>query len=542
MPNKISGPQGQIGEARVHPLRPAAAPANGHGSLEPSPGERVPLLSLRGITKQFPEVLANDRIDLDVYGGEVHAILGENGAGKSTLMKIIYGFYHPDSGAILLHGKPTHIHSPRDSRRMGIGMVFQNFALIPAMTVSENVALFLPDQGALVSRRSIARRIREVSERYSLEVDPDARLGDLSIGERQKVELIKLMLSHARVLICDEPTSVLAAHEVEGLFRVFEELSRDGYAVLFITHKLQEVLACADRITVLRRGAIVGTALRYQVTAEALVTMMFGSAPPEAARNVGAHHVETTGAALEFRNVTTDYKGHAIGLRDVSLHVMPGEILGVAGVAGNGQEELGETLLGLRRKKKGAILLFGQGMDHWPVAKVLESGVGYIPEDVVGMAAVAEMRVEENLVLGEVHRYSRLGIGVDWKRLHQHVGEALADFPMQLPGASQRLEDLSGGNVQRVVLARELARKPKVLVAYYPTRGLDVRTAEATRGLLLAARDSGGAIVLISEDLDEVMALCDRLIVMHRGEVVGRFAPKNTSVHEIGLLMTGHRS
>lgn len=500
-----------------------------------------PLLSLREITKRFPEVLANDHIDLDVYGGEVHAILGENGAGKSTLMKIIYGFYHPDSGAILFNGKQTHIHSPQDSRLLGIGMVFQNFALVPAMTVAENVALFLPDQGLLVNRLSLTRWIQEVSDGYDLQVNPNARVGDLSIGERQKVELIKLIMAHAKVLICDEPTSVLAPHEVEGLFRVFAELKKDGYAILFITHKLQEVLQCADRITVLRQGRVVGTALQGEVTAKSLVAMMFGSAPPESVTGASLPHAMSGGAALEFRGVSTEEKHHAGGLREVDFHVSPGEILGVAGVAGNGQEELGEVLLGLRRRKSGSILLFGGEIGHWPVAKVLEAGVGYIPEDVVGMAAVPEMRVEENLVLGEVHKYSPRGIGMDWKRLHRHVNEALSEFPLRLPAPDLRVEQLSGGNVQRVVLARELARKPKVLIAYYPTRGLDSNTAEATRGLLLAARDNGAAIVLISEDLEEAMALSDRLVVIYRGQIVGQFRPKETSVHEVGLLMTGHR-
>lgn len=507
-----------------------------------SPESRVLLLTLRSITKRFAEVLANDHIDLDVYGGEVHAILGENGAGKSTLMKIIYGFYHPDSGTISSNGEPVLIHAPRDSRRLGIGMVFQNFSQVSAMTVAENVALFLPEQGIVVNRRSLGRLIKDVSDRYGFQVDPNARVGELTIGERQRVELVKLIVANARVLICDEPTSVLAPHEVEGLFQVFRELKRDGYAVLFITHKLQEVLACADRITVLRDGAVVGTAVHTDVTAQSLVTMMFGSAPPEVTTKTNRALTTRAGAALEFRAVSTHPEAHGSGLGDVHFHVMSGEILGVAGVSGNGQEEFGEVLLGLRRNRSGSVLLFGEEVGHRPVAQILEAGVGYLPEDVVSMAAVPEMSVEENLVLGEVHKYGARGIGLDWKRLHQHVQEALADFPLRLPEADLRVEQLSGGNVQRVVLARELARKPRVLVAYYPTRGLDVHTTEATRGLLLAARQNGAAIVLVSEDLEELMDLSDRIIVMYRGRIVGELHPEETSVHEVGLLMTGHQS
>lgn len=538
---------GELASAAASPVwrRVAGAPA----VAEPAetllglgtPSSDVPMLSLRGITKRFPGVVANDGIDLDVFGGKVHAILGENGAGKSTLMKIIYGFYRPDAGSISMDGQPVVIHSPADSRRLGIGMVFQSFSLVPALTVTENVALFLPQQGAVLNRPWLERRVREVSARYGLDLNPRARVADLSMGERQKVELIKLILANARVLILDEPTSVLAPHEVDGLFSVFTELKRDGYAILFITHKMREVLASADQVTVLRRGKAAGTAEGGALTAQQLVALMLGIDAPKEVRNTARVKPRPQTAALEFNRVSTGSADDPRSLKEVSFQMMPGEILGIAGVSGNGQQELGETLLGLRSRRQGSVHLFGHDIGRWPLHRILGSGVAYIPEDALGMAVVPQMRVTENLVLGDIGRYNG-GLWLDWRAIQTRLGQSLEGFPLPLARAEARADELSGGNLQRLVLARELTRGASVVVAYYPARGLDLVAAEKTRQLLMDCRSRGASVLLVSEDLDELMALSDRLMVMYQGKVAGLFYPENVTLQEVGLLMTGHHA
>jgi general nucleoside transport system ATP-binding protein len=528
--------------------RAAATPRRAPGA--------VPDLSLRGVTKRFPGVLANDNVDLDVYRGEVHAVLGENGAGKSTLMKILYGYYHPDAGTISRRGEPIRIRSPREGREHGIGMVFQNFTLVPALSVAENVALVLPSLPFVLPRRRLDQEILALSERYRFGIDPRASVRDLSLGERQKVEIVKLLLARAEFLIFDEPTSVLAPHEIDELIQVFRQLRADGLAVLFITHKLREVIAVADHITILRRGKVAATMPAAGATPAGLVSLMLGSGtaaggasgePVMAEQPAPAAHpaAAPNGAlpALEIRGADVPDPAGRVHLRDISLAIHPNEIVGVAAVAGNGQQELGELVLGLRQPRSGSMRVLGAQVGRWSPARVLRLGVACVPEDPLREGAIPRMSVLENMILSERQRYSgRAGLSVRWRLARAHVEQALRRFGLQVPALGTRIGTLSGGNVQRVVFARELAREPKLLVSYYPTRGMDVPSAEAARAVLRAHRAAGAAILLVSEDLDELFELSDRLIVMHRGQIVGTFRPDDADQHTVGLLMTGAKA
>jgi len=509
-----------------------------------------PLLETRGLTKRFGAFVANHAIDLVVYAGEVHAILGENGAGKSTLMKSLYGFHQPSAGEIWLKGQPVTIPSPETGRQLGIGMVFQNFTLIPAMTALENIALFLPDMRGRLNYAAIEKRVQALSERYGLPLDLRRRVGALAIGERQRLEILKVLLSDARILIFDEPTSVLAPQEVEGFFQVIQRLKADGYAILFITHKLPEVMAIADRITVLRHGAVAGLLLRAEATPAGIIRLMLGKTPPQPTeRKVHAPEIDQPNhsartARAELRGVTVLPQGGGVQLTAINLQLFGGEIVGVAGVSGNGQREIGDALLGLLPLAQGERWIAGQEASFWSPARIRTSGVACIPEDVLQMGAIRGMTVAENMILGEQARYGMVGGAVmNWPRVQIAAERALSQvFAAKSPRLDALVETLSGGNLQRVVVAREVGRQPKVLLAYYPARGLDVANAEAMRQLLLRCQSEGAGILFFSEDMEELFALSDRLLVLYHGRIVGNLSRSEFDVHRVGHLMTGGQS
>jgi simple sugar transport system ATP-binding protein len=500
-----------------------------------------PFVALRGITKSFPGVIANDRVDLDIYGGEVHALLGENGAGKSVLMKILYGFYHADAGQILLNGVPISIASPHDARNVRIGMVFQELQLIPVFSVAENIALFLPDLKAVLNRKEIDRRIIEISERYNLKVDPHALVSQISIGEQQKVEILKLLLSDARLLILDEPTRVLAPHEVEALFRVLDNLRKDGYAIILITHKMKDVFECADRISVMRRGRVVGTMLRAEASEDKLVALMFEKALAELKINPKKDGAgKALEPLLELRGVETHGEGTATSLKGIGLKIYPGEIVGVAGISGNGQKELCDVVLGMELCTKGQKFLCGNDLTNHSIQTMRKNGVAFIPENPLSMAAVPFMTVLENMALTNTRRYARRGgFSMDWQAVKAAVEETKKRLGFAVNWYALP-KSLSGGQLQRMVIVREMTHAPRLIIAAYLTRGLDVQSTIGARQVLVQARESGAGVMLISEDLDELFTLSDRLIVLYGGEIVGEFKPQETDIYKVGHLMTGH--
>jgi general nucleoside transport system ATP-binding protein len=500
----------------------------------------VPLAETRGISKRYGNVQANEEVSLALNGGEVHALLGENGAGKSTLSKILYGFTRPDSGQVLVAGQAVELRSPRHARAGGIGMVFQNFMLIPALSVRENIELFLTDLPPVIRREAVEERIRRHAERFGLRVDLRAPVRQLAVGDQQKVEILKLLLADARVLILDEPTKVLAPHEVAELFKVFEALKAEGYAILFITHKLREVIACADRITVMRQGRVTGELPRGQADPRTLVNMMFGEDGVGARAGIEGPRLPAGEALLELEAVTARAAGSETALRDITLTIAEREIVGVAGVSGSGQKELGDLILGLRPLAAGRKSFLGTDTSRWSIGRTREGGVAFVPEDCLAMAAVPGMSVRENLVLGTGRRYHR-GAVIDWRLLEARMADSFRALDFPFPRLNSAMGGLSGGNLQRVVIAREMAHRPKLVVALYPTRGLDVRSAASVRELLQRTRDSGAGVLLISEDLEELGEMSDRLFVMYGGTLVGEFPRGKWQAEEVGYLMTGSR-
>ena len=504
------------------------------------------IIEMRGITKRFPGVLANDHIDFDLKACEVHALLGENGAGKTTLMNILYGLYSPDGGEICVYGQRVDIKSPRDAIDLNIGMVHQHFMLVPSLTIAENVILGLKSsKEPLLDLGRAEKRVAELSKMYNLKVDPRAKIEQLSVGERQRVEIIKALYRGVQILILDEPTSVLTPQEIEDLFKTLRSMVKEGLTVVFITHKLPEVMAISDRVTVLRRGKVTARIETKRTNPIDLSKKMVGR---EVLFGIEKHRAKKGKVVLEVKNLWTLSDKGIPALRNVSFSIHKGEILGVAGVAGNGQRELAEVLTGMRRVTKGKAYIFRKDMTNRPPKKIIEQGVGHIPEDRMGMGLIMDFSIAENLIL-EIrskppfsHRWFLpfdKKCFLDKHEIRKHAERLIQEYDIAAPSADVPARNLSGGNRQRLILAKVLFRNPKLLVATQPTSGLDVGATEFIRKKLMEQKEKGVAILLISEDLNEIMSLSDRIAVMYEGKIVGIVPAAKAKIREIGLMMAG---
>ena len=492
---------------------------------------------MRGITKRFPGVVANDRVDFEAAAGEVHALLGENGAGKSTLSNILTGLYRPDEGEIFLHGDRVHFDVPRDALDAGISMVHQHFRLVEPFTVAENVVLG-EQRSFLLRGRATERRVADLSKRYGLHVDPRARIWQLSLGEQQRVEILKALYREARVLILDEPTAVLTPQEAQVLFETLRQMATEGRTVIFISHKLHEVKAVADRVTVLRDGRTIATVETADATPRSLASLMVGRELSTGGdrREAG----EPGDVLLELADVWAQGDRGDAAVRGVSLQVRAGEIVAIAGVAGNGQRELAETIAGTRPPSQGAVRVGGKKLRPGDPRAAIAARVAYVPEDRLGVGVAPSVSIAGNLALKSYrHRHESLGPLLRLGRIRDRAVELIHHHRIAAPGPHAPARLLSGGNLQKVVLAREFSGEPRLLVAAAPTRGLDVGAIETVHAYLRDAAADGVAVLLISEDLDEILTLADRIAVMYEGAVVGETARADASVEEIGLLMAG---
>ena len=517
-----------------------------YGMSRPTGGHRAvnfrlnaPYVQMYGIVKRFPGVLACDHVDFEVRRGEVHALLGENGAGKSTLMRILYGLQQANEGRILRDGAEVTIQSPTDAIRQGIGMIHQHFMLVDTLTVTENVALGLKSsREPLLDLDRVQDGIRELSEAYGLHLDPQAPVWTLSVGERQRVEIMKALYRGAAMLILDEPTAVLTPQEAEELFVTLGYMKDNGYSLVLISHKLQEVLSISDRITVLREGRLVGTVPTEEMTRQELARMMVG-------REVLLERTREDEIEVgEVRLRLEDIRAHDVtgqpALRGVSLSVQGGEILGLAGISGNGQRELAEVVAGLRPISGGSVEMDGTSINDWSTSRRTENGLAYIPEERMHDGIVRDFAVSENLVLQEhTSQPFSNGIFLAFDYIAQFSRQLVKDFYIKTPDIRTMTRNLSGGNIQRLILARELSRRPKVLVAAQPTRGIDIGAIEYIYQQLMEQRDTGMATLLISEDLDELLALCDRIAVIYEGKIMDTVDREETTAEELGLLMAG---
>ncbi|MBL7063564.1 MAG: ABC transporter ATP-binding protein [Anaerolineae bacterium] len=495
-------------------------------------------LRTKGITKHFPGVLANDQVDFDLRKGEIHALLGENGAGKTTLMNVVYGLYEPDAGEIFINSKQADIHTSKDAIAHGIGMVHQHFMLVPVFTVAENIMLGDETVHRLVlDRRGVAVQVRELSHQYGLDVDPDAYVKDLPVGVQQRVEIVKALYRKADILILDEPTAVLTPQEADDLFRIMRELTSRGVSIIFITHKLKEVLAVADRITVMRDGQVVGTVRPQETSEPQLAAMMVGREVILKVEKGPAHPGEEV---LRVQNLHVfDERGVEV-VRGVSFSVRAGQVLGVAGVQGNGQTELVETLTGLRQPRSGNIVMMEHDVTGKPPRPIIETGMAHVPENRQRHGLVLSFPVTDNLVLCTYYLSPFAGSGVlNHEAIDENGRRLVREFDVRTPSPYVPVSKLSGGNQQKVIVARELSRPIKLLIASQPTRGLDVGSIEYIHKEIVRMRDAGCGVLLVSAELDEIMALSDRIAVMYQGQIMDTLPADQATKEQLGLLMAG---
>ena len=498
-------------------------------------------VELRGITKTFPGVVANDHIDFSAEVSEIHGLLGENGAGKTVLMNILYGLYRPDEGKILVKGEEVAMDSPAKAMRLGIGMVHQHFMLVPSLTVAENIILGREPtkNGVLLDKEKMLKEVEECCQIYRIDVDLEAPVHSLSVGVQQRVEILKALYRGEDVLVLDEPTAVLTPQEVEELFRAVRALKEEGKTVIFISHKLKEVLAICDRITVLKRGRVAGTVETAKTNIDELAEMMVGRQVVSTFEKLA----ETRGTVLTVESLRALDDRGLTALKGVGFDVHSAEILGIAGVEGNGQTELIEALMGLRRTTDGKVFLDGVDITRATPEERIRSGVSHVPEDRHKRGLIPDFSVLENLILGshKEPKFTKWGFSLDFERASSFSRELVEDYSIQTPSVDAPARNLSGGTQQRVIVAREFSREPKFIIAAQPTRGLDVGATEYVRGKLVEIRDRGSAVLLVSADLDEIRALSDRIAVMYEGEIVAFRDPEATSEQELGLLMAGGR-
>jgi general nucleoside transport system ATP-binding protein len=501
----------------------------------------TPVVEMLGITKRFPGIVANDHIDLIVHQGEIHALLGENGAGKSTLMNILFGLYQPDEGEIRIRGKRVKITDPNVANRLGIGMVHQHFMLVEPFTVTENIVLGSePRKGPFLDLEKAAREVQELSDRYGLQVDPYAKIEDISVGMQQRVEILKTLYRGADIIIFDEPTAVLTPQEIKELLEIMRNLVREGKSIIFITHKLKEIMAICDRVTIIRRGRYIDSVAVKETNPRELAAKMVGR---EVTFSVDKKPAQPGRTVLEIRDVVAEGNRGVDALRGISLEVRQGEILGIAGVEGNGQSELIEVIVGLRKVKAGTIRLNGKEITNKHPREIHEAGVSHIPEDRHKRGLVLDYSIGENMVLNTYYKepFSRGG-RLNYSRIFEHARKLIQAFDVRTPDEYTPARALSGGNQQKGIIAREVDRDPDLLIAAQPTRGLDVGAIEFIHKKLVEQRDKGKAVLLLSLELDEILNVSDRIAVIYEGRIVGIVDPKEVDENQLGLMMAGATS